>query len=81
MVEGASIGRGVERREEQTSAVMRIWEASARQFDLHCLPGRATIIHPDLFRAALLDIVASDLRLVPDPVAPPSPSASMTDPS
>jgi hypothetical protein len=83
-VQGVSIGRGVEQREERTSAVMRvmqIWVAGARQSDLCRLPGRATVVHPDLFRAALLDVVASDLRLDPDPVAPPSPSASMTDPA
>jgi hypothetical protein len=80
-VQGVSIGRGVEWQEERTSAVLRIWEAGAWQSDLRCLPDHATIVHPDLFYAALLDVVASDLRLDPDPVAPPSPSASMTDPA
>jgi hypothetical protein len=80
-VEGASIGQGVERREERTSTVMRIWEAGARQSDLCHLPSCATIIHPNPFHAALLDDVASDLRLDPDLVAPPSPSASMMDPA
>jgi hypothetical protein len=52
-----------------------------RQSDLRRFLDRATTIHPDLFRAALLDVVASDLRLDPAPVAPPSTSVLMTDPA
>jgi hypothetical protein len=47
--------------------------------DLRRLPNRAAIVDPDSFRAALLDVVASELRLDPDPVALPSPSVSTTD--
>jgi hypothetical protein len=52
-----------------------------RQSDLRRFLDHATTVHPNLFRAALLDAVASDLWLDPAPVAPPSPSVSMTDPA
>jgi hypothetical protein len=62
-----------------TQAVAAPWLRS--QSDLRRLPDRATIVNLESFRAALLDVVALELRLNPDPVVLPSPSVSTTDPA
>jgi hypothetical protein len=72
---------GVWRREGRrpTQAAAAPWLRS--RSDLRHLPDHAAIVDPDLFHAALLDIVALELRLNPDPVALPSPSVSTIDPA